>query len=677
MLSKFSVKKPYTVVVAVVLILILGFVSFDKMTVDLLPDMNLPYAVVMTTYAGASPEEVETTVTKPVEQAMATISNIKTVSSSSRENASTVILEFEQTANMDSATIEMRESLDQISSYWPDTVGNPIIMKLNPTMMPVMIPAISVDGKEPAESTKIIEEDVLPEIESLEGVASVNTFGDIEETIRITVKEDKVSSVDASVQNQLDHKFNEATDALNQAKAQVENGKAQLESGKSQAAGQMADAEAQLAQSDAELTQGQMEVNEKLSEIQVAEAALEQAMAQIDASEQALMQQKQELEELNNQREQIEAQYQQVMQAIAESGETPELLIAKGTLTAQLAVLERYDESMAAIEQGLAQAVQSRETITQKQAELAEGKAMLIQVQEQLNAGTITLAQARAQLSTAQLEAAMQMSQASAQLAVGEAELKSKEAEIKTAKEEAKSAANVKSMLTAETIQTVLAAQNFNMPAGYVNEDGIDYLIRVGDKFQSLEDLKDLVLVDMEGINPIKLSDIAEVERVDNAADTYAKLNGENGILLQVQKQTGYSTGEVTDRILERFKQIQKENKDIQVVVLMNQGVYIDMVIGSVLQNLLFGAILAILILLLFLKDIRPTFVIACSIPISILTAIVLMYFSGVTMNVISLSGLALGVGMLVDNSIVVIENIYRMRNEEHASARELSLIHI
>lgn len=229
-------------------------------------------------------------------------------------------------------------------------------------------------------------------------------------------------------------------------------------------------------------------------------------------------------------------------------------------------------------------------------------------------------------------------------------------------------------MLTAETIQTVLAAQNFNMPAGYVNEEGIDYLIRVGDKFESIEELKNLVLVDMEGINPIKLSDIAEVERIDNADETYAKLNGENGILLQVQKQTGYSTGEVTDRILERFEQIKKENNDIQVVVLMNQGVYIDMVIGSVLQNLLFGAVLAILILLLFLKDIRPTFVIACSIPISILTAIVLMYFSGVTMNVISLSGLALGVGMLVDNSIVVIENIYRMRNEEHASAKEAAI---
>lgn len=674
MLSKFSVKRPYTVVVTVVLILILGFVSFDKMTVDLLPDMNLPYAIVMTTYPGASPEEVETAVTKPVEQAMATISNIKNVSSSSRENASTVILEFEQTANMDSATIEMRESLDQISGYWPDTVGNPIIMKLNPAMMPVMIPAISVDGTEPSETTRIIDEEVLPEIESLEGVASVSTFGDVEQTIRVTVKENKVSNVDSSIQGQLDKKFNEASDALNQAKAQMESGKAQLEDGKNQAAGQMAQAEEQLAVSESELAQGKLEVSTKMSELELAEVALEQFQAQVDASEQALLEQKQELEELNAGREQIEAEYQQVLQAIAENGETSELQIARAALAGKLALLEQYDQSMAVIDQGLAQVAEGRQTIADKQAELAQAKEMLTQVQDQLNAGTLTLAQARAQLSSAQLEGALQMSEASAQLAVGEAELKSREEELKSAKEQAKASADVKSMLTAEMIQTVLTAQNFNMPAGYVKEDGIDYLIRVGDKFDSIEDLKNLVLVDMEGITPIKLSDIADVEQTDNAADTYAKLNKENGILLQVQKQTGYSTGDVTDRILDRFEQIQKENKDIKVVVLMNQGVYIDMVIGSVLQNLVFGAILAILILLLFLKDIRPTFVIACSIPISILAAIVLMYFSGVTMNVISLSGLALGVGMLVDNSIVVIENIYRMRNEEHATAKEAAI---
>lgn len=770
MLSKFSVKKPYTVIVAVVLVLILGFVSFDKMTVDLLPDMNLPYAVVMTTYPGASPEEVEATVTRPVEQAMATISNIKNVSSSSMENASTVILEFEQTANMDSVTIEMRESLDQIKGYWPETVGNPIIMKMNPTMLPVMIPAVSMEGADSAETTRIIKEQVLPELESLEGVASVSMYGDVEESIRVTLKKAKISSVDASVQDQLDRQFQEAEQALADAKSQVESGKAQMESGAGAAADQLSGAEQQMAEGDAALIQGRLEINEKKSQMELGRVTLQIAAAGLDASEQALNQQKQELEEFNGRRDEIEQEYQQVLQEIEElrasmseqtrgeaedilaslmqqignaGSQTPpgadagnqnpseggestggaegsgtvlpgqngnqgitlpgqgttditlpnitditrpgaldieipeitgpdsadirklaELQITQASLAAQLALLDQYDTAMSAIDEGLAQAAANRQTIAQKQAELDAAEVMIREAEDQLNAGAITLAQARAQLGAAQLTAALEMSTVSAQLAVGEAAIQEQEEELKNAKDAASASANVEAMLTGETVQTLLTAQNFNMPAGYVDEEGIDYLIRVGDKFSSIEELRNLVLVDREGMNPIKLSDIADVERRDNSGDTYAKLNGENGILFQIQKQTGYSTGEVTDRVLDRLEQIQKDNPDIHTVVLMNQGVYIDMVIGSVLQNLVFGAGLAILILLLFLKDIRPTFVIACSIPISILTAIVLMYFSGVTMNVISLSGLALGVGMLVDNSIVVIENIYRMRNE-------------
>lgn len=803
MLSKLSVKKPYTVIVAVVLILILGIVSFDKMTVDLLPDMNLPYAVVMTTYPGASPEEVEATVTKPVEQAMATISNIKNVSSSSMENASTVILEFEQTANMDSVTIEMRESLDQIKGYWPDTVGNPIIMKLNPTMLPVMVPAVSVEGADSAETTRIIKEQVLPELESLEGVASVSMFGDVEESIQVTIKKAKVSSVDASVQDQLDRQFREAESALADAKSQVESGKAQMESGAAAAADQLSGAEQQLAQGDAQLMQGRLEINEKKSQLELGRVTLQAAAAGLDASEQALNQQKQELDDFNGRRAEIEQQYQQVqgeMEALRASmseqaqkevedilaslgqqigssignqilpgggadgsgsaapdgsglqpgqggipditipgqGGIPditlpdqignignlqpdengmitlpngqkiplssitdimqpvttpditlpeftgpdsedirklaELQLTQATLGVQLALLDRYDSTMSTINEGLTQIAANRQLIADKQAELDTAQVLLTEAENQLNAGTIGLAQARAQLSSAQLTAALEMSSVSAQLAVGEAAIQQQEEELKKAKDEASANANVEAMLTAETVQTLLTAQNFNMPAGYVEEDGIDYLIRVGDKFSSIEELRKLVLVDREGMNPIKLSDIADVERTDNSGETYAKLNGENGILFQIQKQTGYSTGEVTDRVLARLEQIQKEHPDIHTVVLMNQGVYIDMVIGSVLQNLVFGAVLAILILMLFLRDIRPTFVIACSIPISILTAIVLMYFSGVTMNVISLSGLALGVGMLVDNSIVVIENIYRMRNEEGASAKKAAI---
>ena len=204
MISRYSVKKPYTVLVAVVLVVVLGIVSFTKMTTDLLPSMNLPYAIVMTTYVGASPETVETVVTRPVEQSMATVSNIENVSSVSSENYSLVILEFAQTANMDSVTIEMRESLDQIKGYWPDTVGNPIIMKLNPTMLPVMVPAVSVEGADAAETTRIIKEEVLPELESLEGVASVTVTGSIEETVEITVNEQKVTELNDEIKAKLE-----------------------------------------------------------------------------------------------------------------------------------------------------------------------------------------------------------------------------------------------------------------------------------------------------------------------------------------------------------------------------------------------------------------------------------------------------------------------------------------
>lgn len=245
---------------------------------------------------------------------------------------------------------------------------------------------------------------------------------------------------------------------------------------------------------------------------------------------------------------------------------------------------------------------------------------------------------------------------------------------MEAASKEAGASLDTDSILSAATIEAMLGAQNFRMPAGYVNEEGIDYLVRIGDKFESVDEMKNLILLDMEGIDPIKLSDVADVEVVNNADETYAKINGKPGVMLSIQKQTGYSTGDVSHRVQDKLEELNKEYKDLKVVNLMDQGMYIDMIVDSVLDNLIYGAILAILILLVFLKSIRPTFVIACSIPISIMAAIVAMYFSGVTLNIISLSGLALGVGMLVDNSIVVIENIYRMRNEEGASAKKAAI---
>lgn len=286
MLSKLSVKKPYTVIVGIVLIIILGVVSFTNMTVDLLPSMNLPYALVMTTYPGASPEEVEEVVTKPVEQTMATVSNIKNIQSVSSENSSTVILEFDQTANMDSVTIEMRESLDQISGYWPEGVGNPLILKLNPDMMPVLITAVSAEGEHASDVSRIIEDEVVPEVESVEGVASVTTTGSIEETVEITINEQKVTALSDDINAEMKAKINEAKAALDEAKAQVESGKNALASGKAQAAQGLSEAEAQMSVKGEELKQAQLEITEKMAELNVSETQLTQSLAAVQAGKQ-------------------------------------------------------------------------------------------------------------------------------------------------------------------------------------------------------------------------------------------------------------------------------------------------------------------------------------------------------------------------------------------------------
>lgn len=223
--------------------------------------------------------------------------------------------------------------------------------------------------------------------------------------------------------------------------------------------------------------------------------------------------------------------------------------------------------------------------------------------------------------------------------------------------------------LTVDTIKNLLTAQNFSMPAGYVTEEGVSYLVRVGDKPSTVEELQALPLLDMhmDGVPVITLGDVADVFYTDNSEEIYANVDGSAGIMLTIQKQTGYSTGEVSDLLAERFAQMMGENEKLSLITLMDQGIYIDLVMDSIVNNILFGAALAILILLVFLKDLRPTLVVAFSIPVSLVTAIVCMYFSGVTLNIISLSGLALGIGMLVDNSIVVIENIYRLRGEGYS----------
>lgn len=676
MLSKFSVKKPYTVVVGIVLIIILGIVSFRDMTVDLLPSMNLPYAIVMTTYPGASPEEVEEIVTKPVEQTMATVSNIKNIQSISSENASTVMLEFEQTANMDSVTIEMRENLDQISGFWPEEIASPMIMKLNPDMLPVLVTAVSAKGKDAVESSRIIEDEVIPEVESVEGVASVMATGNITETVEVTLNKEKIDGLSDDIQEEMQAQLDEAKRALDEAKDQVQSGKNALASGKNQASSGIGQAEAQISIKSEELKQAQLEITEKMAQLNVSETQLNQSYAVVKAGREAAEAQLESLEDTKESYDKAVARLEELNKkgdnlTEEEKAEKAQL----ESLTAKLKpIVATYEATKEELTAALAKLVEQEEDLEDAKEQMAAGKKQLEDMQTQVNNGAMTLAEARGQLASTQLETAVGLGEGAAQLTAGQTALALQEAQMEAASKEAEASLDTDSILSAATIEAMLGTQNFRMPAGYVNEEGIDYLVRIGDKFESVDEMKNLILLDMEGIDPIKLSDVADVAVVNNADETYAKINGKPGVMLSIQKQTGYSTGDVSHRVQNKLEELKKEHKNIKVVNLMDQGVYIDMIVDSVLDNLIYGAILAILILLVFLKSIRPTFVIACSIPISIMAAIVAMYFSGVTLNIISLSGLALGVGMLVDNSIVVIENIYRMRNEEGASAKKAAI---
>ena len=727
MLSRYSVKKPYTVVVAVILVLILGVVSFTKMNTDLLPSMDMPYAMVMTTYPGASPETVEQTVTRPIEQSMSTVSNITNVSSVSSENASVVILEFSEDANMDSVTLEMRENLDQIKGYWDESVGNPMIMKLNPDMLPVFVAAVDMDGLTAPQTTDYVENHILQEMESIAGVARVSVSGGVTEQIRVELQQDKIDGVNQKVQDAINGKFageeqklQDAQKQLEEGQAQLESGRQQLESGQQAAAGQIGQGSAQLSQAKEQMQAGLQEISAQLQTLEEKQAELEKqgevltaSRAPIEAMLKELTAAKNEYyqaaagkQELENTIAQLETQIATATESIAqlesqlEQAQTPEeqqeLQNAIGEMNAQLdslnmakteaqTQLQALNEGLALMDievinkgieeanSGLSQIAQAQAQLDAGLAQITQGKEKLNQAREQLESGKSQMSAAEVQLETQKILAAVQMSSAAAKIEVSTSQMQAAQSQIDAGKEQLDAAkeqiqeqTDLHTILTQDMIKGILAAENFAMPAGYVQEDKKDYLIRVGEKVQDVDTLKDLVILDLglEGLEPIKLSDVAEIQVTDDSSEVYAVINGNPGVMLTIEKQTGYSTGEVTDKILDRMESLEQEEKGLHFTTLMDQGIYIDMVIQSVMQNMIYGGILAVLILFVFLRSVRPTFVIACSIPISVVAALVMMYFSGVTLNIISLSGLALGVGMLVDNSIVVIENIYRMRNE-------------
>lgn len=668
MISKYSVKKPYTVLVGVILVIVLGIVSLSRMTTDLLPDMSFQYALIVTTDMGASPEEVESEVTAPIEAAMATTSSIKNISSMSYNSYSIVTCEYEQNANMDSVVIEIQQQLDQLSANWDDDIGSPTIMKINPDMLPIMMAAVDVEGMSATEITDYVNAELIPSIESLEGVASVTATGELEESILVTLDQKKIDAVNKKVKKAVKNQFVDAQKDIDSASKEVEDGQKAMESGSDELSNAVDEA---LSQRE-KLNKTEKDLNKQLSELKKQKNSLQTVADGIDAF--------MESEVYTTTIPQLEEGIQSLEEGIEGlkkmGGDTTEM---EAQLEEAKQGLEKINKEIADNFAGLAEmgievktyedlpkaAKKVGETLTQ----VGTGITSIEEGLEQVQQGKITLSDAIDTLNANAALSAIQMGNTSAQLAAAASSLESAQSSLDSAKDEALSSADMNQVLTIETLSKLLVAQNFDMPVGYVTDGDEEYLVRVGDAVSSMEELENLVLMDMklDGVDPIKLSDVAVIERQDNSDETYAVVNGNPGLMLSMEKQTGYSTGEVTDRLLDKFEALEKENDKLSIGVLMNQGIYIDLVVDSVLQNMIVGGILAIIVLLLFLRDIKPTIVIACSIPLSVITAIVLMYFTDISLNVISMSGLVLGIGMLVDNSIVVIENIYRLRGEGYS----------
>lgn len=413
-LSETAIKRPITTIMVVLMVIILGIVSLNKLSIDLLPDINLPVAVVITTYPGAGPEEVESLITKPIEEVVGSVENVDTISSTSEPNVSTVIVKFNWGTDLDFATLRMREKIDMIKDNLPSGIDNgPTVMKFDPSMMPVLVVQMWGDA-DPKYLKQTAEDTVKRRLERLEGVASVRIVGGLERQIRVFLSPEKIEGYGLSLQ--------------------------------------------------------------------------------------------------------------QVMQ--------------------------------------------------------------------------------------------------------------------------------------------VLKSENLNMPLGDVDYGNRELLMRMMGEFKDISEIENIVISNRNG-SIVRLKDIARIEDATEDVEDYSLVNGKPSLRLAIQKQSDANTVKVAETAKNELERIKKElPSGIEFFTILDQSDFINRSINNVTQNAITGAILAVIILYIFLRNVRVTFIIATAIPISIIATFVLMYFMGLTLNLMTLGGLALGVGMLVDNSIVVLENIYRHREE-------------
>lgn len=422
-IAQFSINRPATVIILIAVLSIIGVMSVVQMRTDLLPEMDLPYAIVMTTYSGAGPEEIEEQVSKPIENVVATVSDIDTLMSQSSADSSIVIIGFNYGTNMDSAMADIRDKISLAESYLPSDADKPMVMKINPNIMPVIAIAIGSDQLSLAQLQSIAEDDIEPRLSRISGVASVTVLGGLEREVKVAVDPVKAQNYGLS---------------LNQ-------------------------------------------------------------------------------------------------------------------------------------------------------------------------------------------------------------------------------------------IGSFLAAENYNISSGDISFGEREYFVRSLQEFENVDAVGEVALTTVNG-SKIQLKEIAEISEDYKEVEQLTRVNQKAAVSLLVQKATDGNTVEACTKVKEEMEKIQSEiGGKINVETVMDQSDFINKSLNSTTRTLAEGAVLAVLIIFLFMRNLRSTAIVGIAIPLSLLATFIVLFYNGSTLNTLTLGGLALGVGRMIDDSIVVFENIYRHR-DQGLSAREAAL---
>lgn len=744
---KSCVKKPFTVLVAVIVCLTMAAVSLTEMHTDLLPEMSMPYMVVITTYPGASPEKVESTVSQPLEEQLGTVSRVKEVSSTSSENYSMVMLEFEDDTNMDSSLVKVNAAIQQANL--PEECGKPNIMEVSMDMMATQYLAVDYEGKDLYQLSDFASDKLQPYYERQNGVSSVSGMGLVEKSVEVRLNQEKIDEVNDKVLAKVNKKLAETKADITKAKKDLKKAQSKLKSGKkklskqqTKTANQLGDAslglntalatksayEAELASEQAHQAALQMELQayedagiqesyEQMNDLFArlkASVASDEAKASLADSlyHQILVATVQELvdsrstesgaeavtvtednvdevlddlgsdtaKETREQvremadataEEQLSAMQEQYPDSVSDALKHPEKLAA-----AQALLSEQGQEAAAAqlSADNLGQmdnVVNERIPDVRKELKTLEVRiATATAVVENVTEAVSEALQNYSVVEAGKILAAAGFGSADAQMAAAKSSIKSGKKQLDDAlesfekgKKTALKNANINSLIEPATLSQLIYAQNFAMPAGYIDDkDDNQWMLKVGDNFQTLEELSHMMLTRIDGVGNIRLDDVADVTLIDNVGESFCKVNGQDAVVLSVFKNSTASTSAVAKTCNEATQKLQEQYPGLHITPLMDQGAYISVFINNIARSMLIGGLLAVLVLIIFLKDVLPTVVVAFSIPFSLLVSLLLMYFSNITLNIMSLGGLSLGIGMLVDNSIVVIENIYRLR---------------